>query len=385
MVGVYKGATPNGETETPWWKKCAGLGDDSSARLECHSKYAGQRTTRTIEVETHRSDVPAVLVLMSYEPVKWKVSVKPENKIVKIILSGYHGQDIEGAPDNIPVEVRSYEASPCRNCARQPDYFYAYKQDSPEYENAVKKLKAITGLSPTSFQGSHQASRFSIGNQATSNLTSSSKSSNDDLDAFTKKTYRDQIRVAGYSVSLPEGVWTGLAYTTGPSKRGKDILVALGRKSSNQFSDIIAIRVQTVDDGNGFPQFAGCKNDPHYAGQVTANQSFGNQLCFEVAHITDAWSQPLLAMAKTQLNTLGRYPADTVVASSFHRSDMTQSIDMLVYALPDTQLVNQGEQWESSPWHPKHLKPNSEETNFVQDQVKWATTWHQLFSLSIGN
>jgi len=382
LIGVYQGAVPDGEAEKPWWSNCTGLQENQAAMMECHRKHAGKHTMRTITVDVPRSDGPVALVLMAYEPVKWKISAVSGSQIVKIFLGGYHGQDIEGVSTATPVEARTYEASPCRSCSRQSDYFYAYKQDSAEYRNTVKKLTAITGLAPSSFQGSYQANRFSLVNLSASNASLPPDSSYEVGDVYTGKTFSDQLRIAGRSVSLPEGRWQGLAYTIGPSKRGLDILIALGRRDGKPFRETIAIRLQIANDGNGFPQFSGCKNKPNYAGEVKTNESFGTQICFEVAHVTDAWAQPLLAMAKDQLRSYRVEPPDTVVASNFHKADLRESIDLLFYALPDT-LSSQSEQWESSSWHPKRLQPGSNEALFVQEQVNWAAMWYQLFALSL--
>lgn len=383
LIGVYKGAVPNGETEKPWWSNCIGLQDDKAAMMECHSKYAGRHTVRSIAVDVSNTNSPVALVLMSYEPVKWKVSARSGSQIVKIFLSGYHGQDIEGISADVPVEARTYEASPCGNCSRQSDYFYAYKQDSAEYRDTVRKLEAITGLSPTSFQGSYEANRFSLMNPTAPKGSAQFDPSNQAGDIYTGKSFQDQLRIAGYSVSLPEGTWQGLAHAIGPSKRGKDILITLGRRDGKPFREIVAIRLQIANDGNGFTQFNGCKNKPNYAGEIKANESLGTQSCYEVAHVTDAWAQPLLAMARSQLRNYRMDPPDTVVASSFHKADLKQSIDLLFYALPDTLPAGRTEQWDSSSWHPTRLQPGSVEALFVQEQVNWASTWYQLFSLSL--
>lgn len=381
LIGVYQGAPPDGAKEAPWWAKCTGPRDDPAAMRECHGKYAGQRTTQSIAVDVTRSTAPLALVLMSYEPVLWKLSVGPKSRISKIILAGYHGQDIEGIPANVPIEARTREASPCRTCSRQGEYFYAYKQDSREFEDASKKLKAITGIAPTSFQGSHRANRFFIGNQTVSGAQAADPS-NDAGDIYIGKPFKDQVRIAGHLVSLPAGTWQGLADIDAPSTRGRDKLVALGRVDAGPYQELIAIRVQTVSDASGFPHFSGCKTAPNHASQVTANESFGRQLCYEVAHVTDAWSQPLLAMAAKQLRSRGAVLPDTVAAASFHNADLKRSVDLLLYALPAAQITSENQSWDPSSWHPTRLKPDSDQGRFIQEQVNWAAMWYQIFALS---
>lgn len=349
--------------------------------VECHRKYAGQRSAKNIAVSVTRSHAPIALVLMSYEPVIWQLSVASNSRIVKIILAGYYGQDIQGAPAGVPIEARTYEASLCKSCSRQGDYFYAYKQDSSEFENASRKLLSITGLAPTSFQGTYKADRFSISNE-TVNSHVYPDSPDDKGDIYTDKTFREDVRVAGQQITLPPGLWQGLAYFEAPSKRGRDIFVAFGRLDNGAVHEVIAVRVQTAGDGNSFPQFSGCSTDPKHAGQVNANDSFGAQLCYEVSHVTDAWSQPLLKMAANKLRASGLTVPDTVVAASFHKADAKRSVDFLLYAIPEARIKNENASWDTSLWHPSRLKPDSDQGRFVEEQVKWAKTWYQIFSLS---
>ncbi|MBI2277830.1 MAG: hypothetical protein HYU74_10800 [Dechloromonas sp.] len=382
MIGVYQGALPNGQKEQPWWAKCTAFKDDSTAMAECHSKYAGQRTTKSISVEVNRSGAPMVLVLMSYDPVLWKLSVTSRSRIAKIILAGYHGQDIDGIANSIPVEARTYEASPCRNCSRQGEYFYAYKPDSKEFDDASKKIRTITGVAPASFQGSYQADRFSISDTTTANRTPTN-STDDKGDVYTGNSFKEQILIAGQTVSLPMGNWQGLAYIDIVSKRGRDKLVALGKYEDHRFSEMIAMRIQVVADSSGFPQFSGCKTTPRYAGDIQVNESFGAQICYEVTHMTDAWSQPFLASVATQMASQGSLPPTTVLASSFHKTDRKLSVDLLHYVIPEARHVTQNENWNSSLWHPNNIDKSSERGRFTQETIQSATTWYQIFSLSL--
>lgn len=379
VIGVYQGALPNGQNEEPWWAKCTAFKDDSSAMAECHSKYANQRTTKSISVDVSRSNTPIVLVLMSYEPVLWKLSVSPRSRIAKILLAGYHAQDIDGIATNIPVEARTYEASPCRNCSRQGDYFYAYNKDSKEFDNALTKIRAITGITPASFQGSYQANRFSI-----SDTTSANRTTTDDKgDVYTGNSFKEQILIAGQTVSLPTGNWQGLAYVDIASRRGLDKLVALGKYEDHRVSEMIAMRIQVVTDSSGFPQFSGCKTTPRYAGDTQTNESFGTQVCYEVTHMTNAWSQPFLSSVATQITGQGSPLPTTVLASSFHKADRKLSVDLLHYAIPEAKLVTQNENWNSSSWHPNNFDKSSERGRFTQERIRSATTWYQIFSLSL--
>lgn len=375
LIGVYEGAPPAGEREGPWWRNCMGLERDPKAALECQARYAGKRAARPVTVDVTRTVAPLALVLMAYEPVVWKLSIGANTRVIRIILAGNHGQDIEGIPGNVPIEARTRESSPCRTCTRQADTFFAYKQDSPEYDNVLTKLQTITGVAPTSFQGAYKADRFSIRDYLATTRTAAVPA-DDKGDTYTGHFFTDQIRVAGRDVSLPPGRWKGLSHIEAPSTRGRDKLVALRRADASSFMEITAIRVQHVDDANGFPKFAGCSASASHASAINANESFGAQLCYEVVHVTEPWSQPLLALAATQLRSDGISPADTVIASSFHGADKGHSVDLLHYAVPVTSAA--AGNWDTSPLHPKNLRPSSADEGFIKEQVAWAKVWYQL-------
>jgi len=170
-IGVYKGALAAGETEKPWWMKCpsyinrqnGGSGDiDMKAHRECHSKYAGLKSTQTITVNVSRSKSPIVLALMSYDPVIWSIEIGRDVDIRRIIVGGYHGQDVNGISSNIPVDLFTHKASSCKICTYHSGYFYAYKWGSKNYKKAMAKLNGHTGLTLQSFQSTYEGKRFYI-------------------------------------------------------------------------------------------------------------------------------------------------------------------------------------------------------------------------------
>ncbi|MBI5785323.1 MAG: hypothetical protein HZA64_07700 [Rhodocyclales bacterium] len=383
VVGVYKGVLPDGQKDTPWWAKCQGDRSDPRAMQDCHARFAGQRSTGVVSVGVARTGIPVALVLMSYEPVIWKLDVSPRTRLKKVILAGYHGQDISGLPTGVSVEARTYESSPCSECTRQSGYFYAYKTDSPEYDKAISAIERITGVAPASFQGVHQSGRFVV-NDTVSRAGASPDNPEDAGDVYSGKDFSDQIRVAGQTVSLPGGNWHGLAYLDAPSPRGRDRLVALGRIENNELREVLSLRIQAVIDRKGFPPFSGCTRTKHYAGLEKANESSGVQLCYTVGHVIDAWSQPLLALAARQANVGSASLPDAVVASSFHKADARLAIDVMHYAVPRSDLSRAATSWEKSPWHPKLLPTGSELERFVNQEVSWADTWFQIFSLPDG-
>lgn len=78
-----------------------------------------------------------VLVLCSYEPVTWNVSIAPGAAVSKIVLGGYHAQKIIGQGANIPTSVHTYEASVAwgANVQIGGEYFYTYKHLNAPSDN----------------------------------------------------------------------------------------------------------------------------------------------------------------------------------------------------------------------------------------------------------
>lgn len=72
---------------------------------------------------------PVVLVLCSYEPVTWNVSIEPGASVSKIVIGGYHAQKVVGQGANIPTFVHTYEASAAwgPNVHIGGEHFYTYK------------------------------------------------------------------------------------------------------------------------------------------------------------------------------------------------------------------------------------------------------------------
>lgn len=98
---------------------------------------------------------PIVLALTAYNKTSWKVSLTKGVTLTKVILGGYHSQQISGIPPKTPIEVYTYDPSPCKQCWQGSKFFYSY-------EKPPEELKEITGLEVTSFQGRYSGSEFSI-------------------------------------------------------------------------------------------------------------------------------------------------------------------------------------------------------------------------------
>ncbi|MDH3359914.1 MAG: hypothetical protein OEL55_03500, partial [Desulfobulbaceae bacterium] len=152
VIGVYEGQTPAGADDRPWWAKSHNSTDPSVDNRRESSK---KRAEKEISVEISDDTKPIILALTAYDKTLWKVSLKEGVKLIKVILGGYHSQQVTGIPPQTPIEAYTYYPSPCEKCWQSGEYFYSYK-------NPPKQLKKITGLEPTSFQGRYRGSKFSI-------------------------------------------------------------------------------------------------------------------------------------------------------------------------------------------------------------------------------
>jgi hypothetical protein len=123
--------------------------------VDCHRKYAGNTVEREIVVNVNSNRTPIVLAFTAYNPTLWKVVPKDGVKITKVILGGYHAQRVTGVPPETPLEVYTYDTSPCERCFHAKVYFESYV-------NPPERLKEITGLAVKSFQGQYEGLEFSI-------------------------------------------------------------------------------------------------------------------------------------------------------------------------------------------------------------------------------
>ena len=99
---------------------------------------------------------PIVLALTAYDRTVWKLNLKDGVKLQRIILAGYHAQSVIGLPSSTPIEVFSYDPSPCERCWQGP---YVIRSS---YQEPAVELNKITGLDVTSYQGRYQGVEFNI-------------------------------------------------------------------------------------------------------------------------------------------------------------------------------------------------------------------------------
>ncbi len=123
-VGVYQGLGGNGKP---------GTSEKQSGTVLLHIKPSAQ---------------PIVLVLSSYEPVRWLLLPESGAKIAAILLCGYHQSTVAGAGS---VRILSAGST------------YAYKMDSPQYAVLNMEIMRYIGKKIDVFQGSYEGTSFDVG------------------------------------------------------------------------------------------------------------------------------------------------------------------------------------------------------------------------------
>jgi hypothetical protein len=108
----------------------------------------GLRRTGNIEVRVRRSSRPIVVVLASYEAVRWTLIPEPGARIAAVLLSGYHPSEVVGAGRARVVNSGSA---------------YAYKIDSREYMALNRDVARMVGQGIGLFQGRYEGAQFSVG------------------------------------------------------------------------------------------------------------------------------------------------------------------------------------------------------------------------------
>ncbi len=109
----------------------------------------------TVPVRVIATKEPIVLVLCSYESVRWDIQAEKGANIKMVIVGGYHMQAVVGT--NAPVAYRVYEDH--EKGQATPRYFFAYKKDDERYANLVQAVRHETGADVTTFQGRYSYER----------------------------------------------------------------------------------------------------------------------------------------------------------------------------------------------------------------------------------
>jgi hypothetical protein len=112
------------------------------------SQATGGRKTGYVEVRIKKSSKPIVLVLSSYEPVRWMLISEPGARLAAVLVSGYHPSQVVGAGSaRVVMSGNSY----------------AYKLDGPEYRALNLETLKWTGKTIGVFQGRYEGGSFNVG------------------------------------------------------------------------------------------------------------------------------------------------------------------------------------------------------------------------------
>ncbi len=117
----------------------------------------GYHPQGSADVNVKRKGKPMVLVLSSYEPTLWRIHKEDGVNIERIILNGYHNQEVEGAED-IPVLDRSGVGNYISACARA----WPSSTGGCDTPGLVSGIEEITGTTIASFHGCYRAMTFTI-------------------------------------------------------------------------------------------------------------------------------------------------------------------------------------------------------------------------------
>ncbi len=135
------------------------LGDlPAEFRLEAAGVYQGVasglppsregRKMGAVEVRVLPSKLPLVLMLSSYDPVRWQLSLEPGAKLAAVLVSGYYRSEVAGAGTAKVIPIGGN---------------YAYKQDTPQYNLLNLEAQRWTGKTIYQFQGKYEGAAFSVG------------------------------------------------------------------------------------------------------------------------------------------------------------------------------------------------------------------------------
>jgi len=111
----------------------------------------------TADVAIERQGKPLVLVLSAYEPTKWRLHIDVGVIIEKIILNGYHKQELENADDIVIID-RSGEGNYISSCARK----WPSSTGGCDTPRLISGVEALIGTKISSFSGCYRATKFTL-------------------------------------------------------------------------------------------------------------------------------------------------------------------------------------------------------------------------------
>lgn len=118
------------------------------------SRSAGRSANATeagaVEVRIRRSPKPVLLVLSSYEAVRWNLRIEPGARLAGVLVSGYKISQSHVTGNGSALVMPAGSS-------------YAYKPGSNGYSALNLSVQRLTGKQIENFQGSYEGSTFSVG------------------------------------------------------------------------------------------------------------------------------------------------------------------------------------------------------------------------------
>ena len=127
-----------------------GAKQTTSEKPELHVVGVYESAGGKASVKVDRPGKLVTLVLSSYEPVTWDVSVAPNSQVAQVVLGGYHRQAVKGLPDGVQIVEAFYKGGD-----RTKRFHHSYSIDSAYFRPMVRALHRLTGLQISSFQGTY--------------------------------------------------------------------------------------------------------------------------------------------------------------------------------------------------------------------------------------
>ncbi|PAY20307.1 hypothetical protein CKO51_06575 [Rhodopirellula sp. SM50] len=110
-------------------------------------------------VDVQPTGKPVVLVLTGYYGAQWNLDIAAEADVRQIIVAGYFEHSVRGVPDRVPTEMITYYPNADKT---RKDFFWAYSWHTKNGRDLRSRLKQLTGLEVTTFQGEYSAKRFVV-------------------------------------------------------------------------------------------------------------------------------------------------------------------------------------------------------------------------------
>ena len=158
-----------GDTSSNYLTPTEQLDPNAAAELHVISMYeaklpgGGQRgfdehPQGVVDVTVHARPKPVVLYLGSYEPERWDLHLDPDAELAHVYTFGYYEQVVVGAPRGVPITPLGYETG--FSC------FYGWELSDSEggcpFTPSIARIRGLTGLVETSFQGCYSGDHFEI-------------------------------------------------------------------------------------------------------------------------------------------------------------------------------------------------------------------------------